>query len=474
MLPTIRKTVIQVPNLMPRLRFCALLLLCYVCTNVHCQTNDDLKGTPENQLTSAERTFGLVQFWSETKYNFVYFDQVPDLNWDAALQEYIPLIQNVKNDEEYYRLLEKFCALLKNVNTTIQRPKLLANYWARPQLGIELLENVPVVVNRSKEVGEKVPLGAQIISINEVPLETHLVENVYPYITAGGEQVQRRWAAHDVLKGPTGSEVKFTFKTLDGKHGSAILQRKQRTEETIWKVPRTEWFSLTFEMLKGRVGLLTVNSFADAKVTEEFLKYLPKIKKCKKLVIDLRKNMSGNSEVAYDILKYFTKTPLLTSSWRTRKHRAANWALGSALAKNDPETLNEHDNYNEQMYLGEIWHVIPSDTIQPALKPITDIPIAVLISNYTASGAEKFLVAADVLENFVFIGEPSFGDTPQPPILSLPGGGSASISTKRDTYPNGRVFVGSGVNVDINIPSSINDYFDERDIVLAKALEVLK
>ncbi|GAB5553874.1 MAG: S41 family peptidase [Saprospiraceae bacterium] len=428
----------------------------------------------ETRITSAERIFGLVQFWSEAKYTFTYFDQVSKLDWDAALQEYIPLVQNAESDDAYYRLLEQFCALLKNVNTNIFRPDYLAGKWDRPQLGIELLENVPVVVNRSKEIGNKVPLGAQITSINQMPVETYLEQHIYPYITAGGEQVERRWATHDIMKGPAGSTLNFTFKTLDGNPGRATLPRNRSSKAVVWEVQSPKRPLVKFDFLQGQVGLLTINSFKDEKVTEEFLKHLPNIRKCQKLVLDLRWNMAGNTEVAYEILKYFTNKPILSTAWQTRMPQASSSAWGKALTKAAPETLNEQDRYNQQMYWGEIWHVVPADTIQPASNPIPEIPIAVLMSNYTASAAEKFLVAADVLENLTYIGEPSFGDTPQQSTLSLPGGGSARISSKRDTYPDGKVYVGPGVAVDLNIAPSIKDYLEDRDVVLAKALEILK
>ena len=429
---------------------------------------------PERQLTTAERTFGLVQFWTEVKYNFAYFDQVPELNWDAALQEYLPLVQDAKDDAEYYRILERFCALLKDGHTNIYPPSYLSEKWDRPQLKIELLADVPVVVNRSKEVGEKVPLGAQIIAVDGVPWEAYIEETIYPYISSGGDHVLRRWGAHDLLKGQAGSKVSFTFQTLDGDQGMTTLIRNRNKSDVTWKVPDSEWVRTKFEILEDQVGLLTLNSFKNSRATEKFLEYLPEIRKCKKLIIDLRKNGGGNSQVGYDILKYFTDSPLLTSSWRTREHRAANRAWGKFVAKDDPETLSDWDLKNQKMYFGEVWHVAPSDTIQLAENPMPDMPVAVLVSNYTASAAEDFLVAADVLENFVYIGEPSFGSTGQPLNLSLPGGGSARICTKRDTYSDGREFVGPGVSVDITIAPSIKDYLDKQDVVLAKALEVLK
>lgn len=428
----------------------------------------------ERQLTASERIFGLVQFWSDVKYNFAYFDQVPELNWEEALKVYLPLVEKAENDDAYYRLLEQFCGLLKNVNTNIYRPRYLAEKWDRPALGIELLENAPVVVNRSTEIGKKVPLGAQITAVNQIPLEKYLEAHVYPFITANGDQVRRRWAAHDLLKGPTGTEVNFSFETLDGEKGNMTLVRQRMVQDFTWEVPSPERVLTKFEMLEGQIGYLTLNSFRDSSTVDEFLAYLPEIRKCRKLVIDLRRNMAGKPEIAYEVLKYFTDQSLLTASWQTREHRSANWAWGKAAAKKKPETRSIQDQNNLKMYLGQHWHLEAPDTIQPAAEPIQKMPIAVLVSNYTASGAEFFLVAADVLENFIFVGEPSFGDTEQALNLSLPGGGSARICVKRDTYPDGQVFVGTGVSVDVNIAPSIQDYFDKRDVVLAKAIAILK
>ncbi|WP_044102140.1 S41 family peptidase [Neolewinella persica] len=429
---------------------------------------------PDRPLTAAERTFGLVQFWTEAKYNFAYFDQVPELNWDAALQEYLPLVQAAEDDASYYRLLEQFCALLKDGHTNIYPPAHVAQQFDRPQLKIELVDGAPVVVNRSEGLSYMIPLGARITSVNNQPVAAYLEEHIYPYISIGSDHVRQRWGAHDVLKGPAGSNVGFSYQKVEGMGGSATLPRNRNSSDITWEVPDPDWFLTKFEMLEGDVGRLTLNSFGNSRAAEEFLEYLPEIRKCRKLIIDLRENGGGNSGVGYDMLKYFTDKPLLTSSWQTREHRAANRAWGKFVAKDDPTTLSEWDRNNQKMYFGEVWHIAPADTIQPADDPMPDMPVAVLVSNYTASAAEDFLVAADVLENFTFIGEPSFGSTGQPLMLSLPGGGSARICTKRDTYPDGKVFVGPGVSVDIHVTPSIRDYLDGRDVVLAKALEVLK
>jgi len=112
------------------------------------------------------------------------------------------------------------------------------------------------------------------------------------------------------------------------------------------------------------------------------------------------------------------------------------------------------------------------DTIKIKAKRIV-IPTAILIGHNTASAAEDFLIYLDNQKHMVKIGEPTFGSTGQPMLFSLPGGGSARICTKKDTYPNGKEFVGHGIQPDIKVTFSIDDYLESKDPVLDKAIEYL-
>lgn len=73
----------------------------------------------------------------------------------------------------------------------------------------------------------------------------------------------------------------------------------------------------------------------------------------------------------------------------------------------------------------------------------------------------------------VKIGENSNGSTGQPLLFDLPGGGMARICTKKDTYPNGREFVGYGVKPDIEVKLSVQDFIHRKDPVLKKAVDYL-
>jgi hypothetical protein len=70
-------------------------------------------GQIPNTLSSTDKIFGLSKFWQEVNYNFVYLDKVDRKMWDNKYIELINTIPNTKNDYEYYRELQKFCALLR-------------------------------------------------------------------------------------------------------------------------------------------------------------------------------------------------------------------------------------------------------------------------------------------------------------------------------------------------------------------------
>ncbi len=74
----------------------------------------------ERAATDAhERVAGFVRLWSEVKYNFAFFDQVPELDWDNVLDEYLPKVQQAKTWKEYYLLLERCIAILNGGHMTV-------------------------------------------------------------------------------------------------------------------------------------------------------------------------------------------------------------------------------------------------------------------------------------------------------------------------------------------------------------------
>ena len=127
------------------------------------------------------------------------------------------------------------------------------------------------------------------------------------------------------------------------------------------------------------------------------------------------------------------------------------------------------------IYHDQYYYDFPSEPYSTSNLNISriEIPTVILIGHNTASAAEDFLIYADNQENMTKIGEPTYGSTGQPMIFKLPNGGIGRVCTKKDTYPDGREFVGIGIQPDIKVKKSFSDYMENKDPVLEKAIEYL-
>ena len=47
----------------------------------------------------------LMRVWAEVRFNFVYFDQVPELDWDKEVKNAIPKILTSEDIVQYYEIL---------------------------------------------------------------------------------------------------------------------------------------------------------------------------------------------------------------------------------------------------------------------------------------------------------------------------------------------------------------------------------
>lgn len=84
------------------------------------------------------------------------------------------------------------------------------------------------------------------------------------------------------------------------------------------------------------------------------------------------------------------------------------------------------------------------------------------------------MVAFDAMKRGTLIGEPTGGSTGQPLMFKLPGGGSGYVCSKRDTYPDGKEFVGVGIQPQVLVHPTVRDVRAGKDTVLEAALNYLR
>ena len=429
-------------------------------------------------ITIEERIYGLSKFWEETSYNFAYFENVPHLDFDSLYKVYLPKVIATENDYEYYQLLKKFCATLKDGHTNIYLPDYLYDSLFYPPIRIRRIEDEVYIINVGKTYKDQIPRGSKITAVNGQPMLDYLNEEVYPYISAPYYIVESK-GAQLMLQGLKGTLKTITIETPAKKTKKVKVSLNGITED--WYYPYTKYNNqsiVEFRQLENKIGYLSINSFADTSIITEFKKILPKLYLQKKLIIDIRFNGGGSSDVANTIVKHLTNKPYFFGiQGSTRKHLPSHKAWGAFNDSDYVESLgfkvwpNEYADY----YYNDVWEMEPLDTIK---NNVTGqkllIPLVILTSNETASAAEDFLVTLDNVKRGFIIGQKTYGSTGQPLVGTLPKGGSYRICTRKCTYPNGRKFIGIGVQPDIEIEPTLNFYLKNEDVVLEKAIEYLQ
>lgn len=433
---------------------------------------------PGKTLSQEQRIFGFTQFWTEVKYNFAFFDQVPQLNWDHVFIEYLPLIEKDQSDAEYYKTMTRMCALLKDGHTNVY-----PSFGARegvdsPPVWLINIGGKAIVENVSETLAPSLPVGTEILTVNGIPVQQYLEENLYPYISSSTQHIRTDWAIRDMLDGKQGTEVEVSYKAPKGKEQKISLVRN--SQNVTWIKKQQPWKLLEFKKLPGNIAYVSLNSFGDEDIVKQFESKIDSINNCKALIIDIRKNGGGSSGNGYGIIEHLTHRSFVGSAWRTRELRSAYRAWGSFRVNNyrsnarRSEPLSDWERNTVQYYKGEVWYREPGDTLTPTATKKVTVPFVVLTGHNTASAAEDFLIALDNLHITTTIGSKTFGSTGQPITIELPDGGSARVCTKRDEYPDGRQFVGYGINPDITIENSVDDLISGNDSVLKKAIEVLQ
>lgn len=435
-------------------------------------------GQIPNELSNEEKIYGLSKFWQEVNYNFVYLDKVDRIEWNKQYKKLISEVQNTKNDYEYYRLLQKFCALLKDGHTNVWFPKEIQDNIFTTSFGdytifLSNIDSKAIITRINKSKKSELPIGTEIVKVNGLSTQKFIDKNVKPYISASTEHILNDWSIKYLLQGYVNSTFKIKLKLPNGKMKSLRLTHKKSKEKELYPKNKTDLFE--FKWIKDDIAYIALNSFSDWKIMELFSDKLPKIQKAKKLIIDIRKNGGGNEAVGREIIKYLTNdTILYGSKSQSRMNISTYKAWGKWTKAND--TIN--NNWKKQSYLNyhdQYYFDFPYEPYSTSNLNISriEIPTVILIGHNTASAAEDFLIYADNQENITKIGEPTFGSTGQPMIFNLPNEGIGRVCTKKDTYPDGREFVGYGIKPDIEIKTSLSDYMENKDPVLEKAIEYL-
>jgi carboxyl-terminal processing protease len=235
--------------------------------------------------------------------------------------------------------------------------------------------------------------------------------------------------AVDLIRGPQGTEVTLT------------IWREEWGETKEIKIIRgvIEVPSLKWEIMQSDICYLKLYHFTE-KASFDFNKAAIEIlaSPCQKIILDLRNNPGGYLEIAQAVSGWFLER-------------------GQTVVIEDFGEGKEQKIYKAQ-----------------GPSRLLEYPIVVLINQGTASGSEIMAGALRDNRDVLLIGETSFGKGSVQELERLKEGSSLKITVAKWLTPKGELITDVGLEPDIKVEMTEEDYAEDRDPQLDKAVEIIK
>lgn len=247
------------------------------------------------------------------------------------------------------------------------------------------------------------------------------------------------------------------------------------------------------KLLDGNIGYIYIG---DMDGSEEFQKMLTdamdEFQNTKGFIIDIRGNGGGSRKPIYTLLPYFIKQPKVINVNALRIDKELdpniNEPIGSLEKRMAYPEKSSHWTEAERKVIATFkksfnpewkidrnyfsdWHysvVSPGNTFY-------DKPVIVLMDTYNFSASDVFLCAFKGSPNVTLIGSKSSGGSGFTRVLLLENSGLIYLQSRMASFqPNGKLYEGNGVSPDIEVYNSVNDYRNQTDNVLKKAIQLIE
>jgi carboxyl-terminal processing protease len=229
---------------------------------------------------------------------------------------------------------------------------------------------------------------------------------------------------------------------IRGKRGTKVtltISRKNWPKPKEFEITRAKIKikTVTWQMKKPGIVYLKISQFNN-ETYREFLAASKEIllKNPRAIILDLRNNPGGYLDSAVEIASFWLGDKIITTSkdgsGQTKEYRGQN---------------------------------------NPSLGYLETV---VLINHGTASGAEIIAGAFQDYKKAILVGEKTFGKGSIQELIPLEDGSALKLTTAYWYTPSGKKINNEGIAPDVEIKLTEEDYNQDRDPQLDKALEILK
>ena len=419
------------------------------------------------ETSPEDRLYILSTVWRNVRDNFAFPQHFEQANPDSLFKTFLPKVMNAKSEQDFSLLMTEFLAQFDDAHTRF--------FAESPSATVPIqfigLDNKVLVKNIGKQFIKKIPIGSQLVKIDDVPVTDFLEVNIYPYVSAANNEWKFRKSLDMFLNGDLGSEVKLEF--ITPKHKTEILTLKR---EELQNLETYEWGKTIdkrvayVENMPDNIAYIRMATFTKPDdVNKAFSENLPLFRNSRGVIFDIRGNRGGTDECWNPaIFDYIAPADKDQNAALIIKCRVANSAFqeyGSQIpqlkdfaTETAMEVVRTGGSYFSQ--------------IPDSLK--IKCPVIILTDGYTGSAAEDFAVTMKNLGLAKIVGSHTVGVISHPRYFDLPGGYSYGLSTWAYFNPDGSSIIETGILPDIVVEYTIEDLLNNTDSQLDKAIGLLK
>src|SRR5580704_266054 len=423
--------------------FAALL-----CLSIHFKVNvahagavpPDPARDPANELSLKDRIKIMDDVWKDVRDRY-YDPEFHGVNWEEAGNRYRPLVAGTKSDQDFYTLVNRMTGELHDAHTRFNSPGQWENRKKEQgfYIGFYMTEKEgKIVVNDvhpdSNAAHMGIQPGMEVVTVNGEAIADRIAESAKTTLPSSTDRITRVRVYTNVFGGPPDKPFQIGLRRADGSEFTVTL-----TKQTL---PHPA--DVRASLLPSGNLYIRFDGFQDP-VQKEFKEALAKYQSAPGLIVDLRQNGGGRSDILGSIAAYFYNEKTLIAEFQTRKDVSSAESEGSGKAYRKFIT----GSAGGQIYAG---------------------PIVILTDEYTGSSSEIFAGGLQETGRAKVVGTQSCGC-----VIGIAnnqkmkGGGVLEISEVLFFTPKGRKLEGEGVIPDLTIAPTIADLQQKRDAVLEQA-----
>jgi len=424
---------------------CLLVSCAIFCTaRPHAALASTAADSPK-PLTPRDRQEVFDNVWKGV-HDHYYDPEFHGVNWEEIGQRYRPQVDSVKDDAEFYALLNRMTGELHDAHTRFNSPAQWENRQKSEGISIgftmaELDGKVVVtdVLPNSNASAAGIEPGMMVLTVDGQPIREKIAEAAKIVLPSSSERITRFRVYAGVFKGLADTSYRIGLQRADGSAFDVTISKQL--------IPHPP--DVNSRVLPSGDAYIRFDGF-QLPVEKEFMEALEKFKDAPGLIVDLRFNGGGREDVLKTLAGYFYNQKTLFAQFMTRKDISSEEKSGS---------VKGHREFNAGKDGGRIYSG----------------PVVLLTSNSTGSSSEMFAGGLQETGRAKVVGAQTCGC-----VIGIAhdqkmkGGGVLEVSEVLFFTPQGRKLEGDGVIPDKTVAPTIADLQQKRDVALEQAEQLLK